>query len=129
MATSFTKTDSWQPVRVDPDYVDGGAQPAGVTSKASSGKTYMRLEYNVTQERVVQGLISFLPEIGTTKTGDNLSMVNGADTLVANSAYTYECLEDTLQPNPPGSGIWLQVQIWQWRDAWAEVDIATGTTP
>ena len=108
MAATFTTTGEWFG-KIDANYetadkVAGAADPP-------TGFAYKRKVYVITRARAGQELLTFVPNVGNTTTGDNLCINNGPDTVCGSGADTYLLQRDAVVPTPQNSGIWEEQQI------------------
>ena len=123
MATTYTTVTAWMPLSIDPEVEYGGKVPSGASGEAASGFEWARQSYTVHLYRLGQGLTSYAPLTGTTTTGDNITFTSGGDTIAANEAYKYECIDNNLYAEAPG--IWREEIVWRWTGEWAQVPTET----
>ena len=120
MAATFTTTGDWFG-KIDANY-ETADKVAGAQA-AADGFAYKRKIYVITRARSGKGLLTFTPNVGGTTTGDNLSIVNGGDTISASADDTYLLQKDEVVPTPQGSGMWEEQQIAISYGAWEQFEI------
>jgi len=108
MAATFTTAGDWHG-KIRSGY-ETATNVAGKTNPPD-GYLYRRRIYTIERERSGQGLTAFTPNVGNTTTGDNLSITNGPDTVSGNVADEYLLLTDDVLETPPGSGLWVEMQV------------------
>ena len=108
MAATFKKSSEWM------GSIKGGYETAvKVAGKPDpqDGYLWRRRVYTVDRERICKGLLSFSHNVWNTASGDSLYVMNGEDRISGNADNDYLLLRDDVIPNPPGSGMWKEVQV------------------
>ena len=107
MATTWAKKSDWQgPIKGD---YQTATKVAGLPVPPT-GFIWSREYYTADLWREGTGLSSFTSLAGTTVLANTLSTKNGADTLTASGA-DYFIQNNSVKPNPPGSGMWKEVKL------------------
>jgi hypothetical protein len=119
MSLTATTLGSWTGT-IDTNRLVMGRDHPGAPRVLEEGYHWEANEYVIHMERAAKGVTAYTPEIGGTSGGNLLAIVNGADTLAGNSAQSYTCTDDRLEPDPPGSALWRQTQVWRTVTGWSE---------
>lgn len=116
-ATFTSATDwmgGWDPKAFFATTVAGKPDPP-------EGKIYMRGAMIINRYRYGTGITGGT-EIGTETTG-TFEITNGVDVVTINDGgKKFRCTTDEITPDPDGSGIWKQVQVWEYYSDWQLVD-------
>ena len=97
---------------------------AGLPEPAT-GKIYRRKRNVYSKWRWLTEVTSFSSLAGTTVTGDDQTVTNGADTPTYAGEPSAIITSHELEANPPGSGIWIESQVIEGFTEWAEFTIPT----
>jgi hypothetical protein len=108
MSATFTKEGEWFGT-IRAGYETANAV-AGYPAPAS-GYIWRRRIYTIDRARSGQEILTYVPNVGNTATGDELYIVNGDDTVYGNVSDIYMLQKDDIVPTPQGSGMWLEQQI------------------
>jgi hypothetical protein len=108
MSATFTKTGDWfGSIRAGYETAN---KVAGLPDPAP-GYIWRRRIYTIDRARSGQQILTYVPNVGNTATGDDLCIVNGGDTVCGTSGDIYMLQKDDIVPTPQGSGMWQEQQI------------------
>ena len=119
MSVTATKTGDWFGT-IDTNRLVMGRDAPGAPRVLAEGYHWEADEYLIDRQRYLSGVTAYTPAIGSTAAGNTLTVKNGADSLSGNVAQTYTCMDDRLEPDPPGSAIWRQTEVWRTVTGWDE---------
>jgi len=117
MATAFTLTGDWKG-QINAGY-ETSEDVAG-RYPAPAGYVWRRNKEIVSMTRNGQDVLSFTSIAGTAAVGSTLSFKSGGNTLTGNGSRTYMCEENNIVPDPVGTNIWKETQVWTYYSDWEE---------
>ncbi|MCP4493401.1 MAG: hypothetical protein GY820_39755 [Gammaproteobacteria bacterium] len=119
MGAIFSKTDQWQ------GEIGGGYETAtAVANKPApdAGKVWRRKRLKANRWRTGKGILSFGTDAGNIIDGSQIKFQNGDSIGEGHAEDKYLVTDNSLKPDPPGSGIWRETHTAETFDDWEQWD-------